>query len=361
MRSRPSVTDVARLAGVSVGTVSNVLNRPGRVSPATRERVERAIAQLEFVPSGSARQLRAGVAQSVGAVVLDLGNPFFTAVTRGIEDRLTPEGIALIVASSDELPSRESERLVLLEQHGVRGILVTPSSDDLDQYEALRRRGTPVVLMDAGLGTGFPTVAVDDVLGGRLAVQHLLDLGHRRIAVVTGPSTIRQCVDRVVGARLAVADAGLDPDEVLVEVPVPALNADEGEEVAHRLLARQEQWRPTGIFCVNDLLALGALRTLLRAGVSVPGQMAVVGYDDVPFASMLMVPLTTIRQPTHQIGWSAADLLLTLNASDAGADDAGRPAPEVQFAPELVVRLSSDPSRDPERAPTRDRGPTQAD
>lgn len=341
MKHRPSVTDVARHAGVSVGTVSNVLNRPERVSPATRERVEAAIAALDFVPSGSARQLRAGVAQSVGAVVLDLGNPFFTSVARGIEDRLLPEGIALMVSSSDEQAEREARMLTLLEHHGVRGILVTPSSDDLSQYEALVRRGTPVVLVDAGLGTDFPTVAVDDVLGGRLAVAHLLAMGHRRIAVVTGPASIRQCVDRVAGARAAIRDAGLDPDEVLVEVPVRALNADQGEDAAHRLLARQPQGRPTGIFCVNDLLALGALRTLLRAGVDVPGKMAVVGYDDVPFASMLMVPLTTVRQPTHKIGWTAADLLLTSEEREGNGD-----APtQVQFAPELVVRLSSDPAR----------------
>lgn len=341
MKHRPSVTDVARRAGVSVGTVSNVLNRPDRVSPATRERVQAAITELDFVPSGSARQLRAGVAQSVGAVVLDLGNPFFTSVARGIEDRLVTEGIALIVSSSDEQPERESQMLSLLEHHGVRGVLVTPSSSDLSQYEALERRGTPVVLVDAGLGTGFPTVSVDDVLGGRLAVEHLLAVGHRRIAVVTGPSSIRQCVDRVVGARAAIADAGLDPDEVLVEVPVRGLNADQGEEAAHRLLTRQPQGRPTGVFCVNDLLALGVLRTLLRAGVAVPDQMAVVGYDDVPFASMLMVPLTTVRQPTHEIGWTAADLLLTMNTRGDAGDDGGDNPREVQFAPEIVVRLSS--------------------
>lgn len=360
VRHRPSVADVAKLARVSVGTVSNVLNRPQRVSPATRERVEAAIAELDFVPSASARQLRAGVAQSVGAIVLDVANPFFTAVARGIEDRIASEGLALLVSSSDDDPAREAHFLRLYEQHGVRGVLVTPSSTDLSELEALRARGTHVVLMDADAGTDFPSVSANDELGARLAVEHLIERGHRRITFINGPTAIRQCAARLAGARSAVSDAGLDPDEVLTELTIGSLNADSGELAAHRLLELPVQQRPTAVFCVNDLVALGALRTVLRAGVRVPEEMAVVGYDDVAFASMLMVPLTTVRQPTHDIGWAAADLLLGLDGA-ASAESNGaaglrgsgngpvtwsvtsaRPD-HVDFAPELVVRLSSDP------------------
>ncbi|PWD51875.1 LacI family transcriptional regulator [Serinibacter arcticus] len=332
MRQRPSVTDVASVAGVSVGTVSNVLNRPDRVSGPTRARVEKAIADLGFVPSASARQLRAGVAQSVGAIVLDLANPFFTSVMRGIEDRLAEESLALMVSSTDDDPARETHFLRMYEQHEVRGILVTPVGTDHSELAAVRDRGTRVVLMDSDGDSAFPGVSVDDAHGGHLAVAHLLDLGRRRITFLNGPSTIRQCLDRLTGARRAVVDAGLNPDEVLTERVLPALNADAGEAAAHALLALPRSERPDAVFCVNDLVALGVLRTLLRAGVEVPQRIPVVGYDDIGFASMLMVPLTTIRQPTHQIGWSAADLLL-------------RPQPEslaqVRFSPELVVRASS--------------------
>lgn len=332
MRHRPSVTDVATLAQVSVGTVSNVLNRPDRVATATRTRVEAAIAELGFVPSASARQLRAGVARSVGAIVLDVANPFFTSVMRGIEDRLAAESLALMVSSTDGEVDRESHFLRLFEQHEVRGILVTPAGPDRTALAAVRDRGTRVVLVDADGESDFPAVSVDDVQGGQLAVDHLLALGRRRIHVVNGPSTIQQCLDRLTGARRAVTQAGLDPEAVLTQTVIPTLDADAGEAAAHALLALPEGSRPDAVFCVNDMVALGVLRTLLRAGVEVPERIAVVGYDDVAFAGMLLVPLTTVRQPTHEIGWSAADLLLQ---PDPAA------AEQVRFSPELVVRASS--------------------
>lgn len=339
MRHRPSVADVARLAGVSVGTVSNVLNRPERVAGPTRERVEAAIAQLEFVPSASARQLRAGVAQSVGAVVLDSANPFFTTLARGVEDRIGPEGLALLISSSDGDRERESRALRLFEQHGVRGILVTPASHDHSELHALRQRGTQVILVDARADTDFPSVSADDVHGGRLAVGHLLDQGHTRLAFVNGPHTIHQCADRLEGARQAIRSAGMDPEACLTELTLDTLNADAGEAAAHELLALPAAERPTAVFCVNDLVALGVLRTLLRAGLQVPRDAAVVGYDDAPWTSMLMVPLTTIRQPTYEMGRAGADLLLRSSR--------GEPS-RVRFTPELVVRLSSDPAHTPQ-------------
>ncbi|TNU74050.1 LacI family transcriptional regulator [Miniimonas arenae] len=339
VRPRPSVADVARIARVSVGTVSNVLNRPERVSEGTRERVLAAIEELDFVPSASARQLRAGVAQTVGAIVLDVGNPFFTLIARGIEDRLEADGLALLVSSSDDDPARETRFLNLYEQHGVRGVLVTPCGPDLSDFEALRERGTHVVLMDADADSSFPSVSVDDVHGGSLAVGHLVARGHERIAFVNGPASIRQCVDRLLGARAALADAGRSPKDLL-EVPITSLNVESGDDAALRILAMPEDERPTGIFCVNDLVALGVLRTLLRRGVRVPQDIAVVGYDDISFAGMLMVPLTTIRQPIHEIGWAAADLLLRQDDRASGPE-------HVQFTPELVVRMSSDPDATP--------------
>lgn len=344
MRDRPSVADVARLAGVSVGTVSNVLNRPDRVSPATLERVQTAITDLGFVPSASARMLRRGVTQSIGAILLDLANPFFTALARGVEDRIAADSLALMLASSDEQAERERRALSLLEENGVRGILVTPARAEVGHLAAVRERGTPVVLVDAAPGGNFPAVSVDDVHGGRIAVAHLLQIGHRRIAMANGPHSVRQCADRWAGAEQAVREAGLDPAQVLTEIRVGSLNDAGGEQVAHTLLAQPASTRPTAVFCVNDLVALGLLRTALRAGLSVPGDLAVVGYDDVGFASMLLVPLTTVRQPTHRIGWAAADLLLRLG-------DAAEPPEHIHFTPELVVRTSTAGEASHEPAP----------
>jgi len=330
-RRRASVSDVARHAEVSVGTVSNVLNRPDRVAPATRERVLAAIEALAFVPNGSARQLRAGTITTVGAVVLDIANPFFTDVARGIEDRLARDDYTLMVASSEEDPEREARYLRLFEEHGVQGVMVVPATDRVDHLLALRDRGVGVVLLDRPAPTpDLSSVAVDDRLGGELAARHLLEHGHERVAFLNGPHTIRQCADRRRGVDRAFADAGLDPAEHLTEITLPSLNADGGEAATRALLARAD--RPTALFCVNDLVALGALRTLRREGVDVPGEVAVVGYDDVAFAAELATPLTSVRQPTHRLGASAADLLL--RGRDA-------PAEQVVFRPELVVRASS--------------------
>lgn len=331
-RRRASINDVARLAEVSVGTVSNVLNRPDRVSPTTRDRVTAAIAELSFVPNGSARQLRAGTITTVGAIVLDIANPFFTDVARGIEDRLTQDDYTLMLANSEEDPEREQRYLRLFEEHGVQGVMVVPSDERIDHLVALRERGVHVVLLDRSSPLDdLSSVAVDDVYGGELAVRHLVDQGHTRIAFLNGPHSIRQCVERHIGAVRALEAAGLDPTDALVEITVPSLNADGGEAGTRRLLA--SPGRPTAIFCVNDLTALGALRTLRREGVRVPDEMAVVGYDDVTFAAELGTPLTSVRQPTHALGFRAADMLL--------AAGAGAPAEQVVFQPELVVRESS--------------------
>lgn len=335
---RPSITDVAKRAGVSVGTVSNVLNRPDQVTPTTRDRVQAAIDELQFVRNASARQLRAGTIQTVGAIVLDIANPFFTEVARGVEDRLAAEDYTLMLSSSDEDPERESRYLRLFEEHGVQGVMVTPSAGSIDALLAVRDRGVDVVLLDATSPfDDISSVAVDDVRGAALAIEHLVALGHNRIAFVNGPLSIRQCADRRAGVLQALHAAGLDPERALVEVTIGSLNADGGEEGIAQVL--DEADRPTAVFCVNDLAALGVLRGLRARDVAVPAEMAVVGYDDVTFASMLTVPLTSVRQPTHQLGWTAADLLLRQRTEGERFQHQ-----RVQFQPELVVRGSSDPN-----------------
>lgn len=329
---RASVNDVARVARVSLGTVSNVLNRPERVSPETRARVEQAIASLNYIRNGSARQLRAGTITTVGAIVLDIANPFFTEVARGIEDRLAEEDHTLMLASSDEHHAREARYVRLFEEHGVLGILVTPAGPDIEHLLALRDRGVGVVLLDrTSPDPTLPSVAVDDVAGAAMAVEHLLTNGHTRIGFINGPVTIKQCADRRAGVLRAIRSAGL-PDAAVTELTASALNALGGETCTEELLALPTP--PTAIFCVNDLTALGAMRALRECGLAIPDAMAVVGYDDVNFASMLATPLTSVRQPTYQLGHVAADLLLR------GARS-GQPAQQVEFQPSLIIRASS--------------------
>ncbi len=328
---KPAIKDVARLAGVAVGTVSNVLNDRPTVSPETRERVLEVIRRIGYVPNATARRLRSGEVTTIGAVVLDLANPFFTEIARGIEDRLAPDGYVLMLASSDENLDRERRYLDLLLQQGVRGVLVTPAGADLDHLREIRDRGTDVVLLDA-YSREFPSVGVDDVAGGALAAAHLLDGGRSRLAFFNGPHTVRQCAERHAGVERAFLTRELDPAAV-TEVTLPApMTAELAESATHDLLDRPGP-HPDGIFCINDIVALGVLRALRERGVSVPDDVAVVGYDDVMFASMLTTPLTSVRQPKRQLGWTAADILLR-------GDDEGTER-HVEFVPELVVRASS--------------------
>jgi LacI family transcriptional regulator len=330
--------EVAILAGVAVGTVSNVLNHPDLVRPRTRARVEAAMEQLGFIPNGSARQLRAGRSRCLGLVVLDVTNPFFTEVARGAEDYAQSAGYAVILCNSDEAEGKERRYLRVLEEQRVRGIMITPVHGTAPELRRIRERGTPVVLLDRPGAAGQCSVAVDDRRGGELAATHLLSLGHRRIALVNGPTAIRQCADRRRGAYRAVQKAGLDPAQVLTEIPVTAMNAQSGAGAGEAVLGLTGPDGPTAVFCANDMLALGVLRRLSQAGVPVPGGLAVVGYDDIDFAADAAVPLTSVRQPKYQLGRAAAELLL---------DEADRPGEHkhrrLVFTPELVVRASSSP------------------
>lgn len=330
-----SVKDVAAAAGVSLGTVSNVLNRPDRVSAPTRARVESAMVDLGFVRNESARQLRSGTSSSVGYVMLDATNPFFTDVAQGIELAAEDDGLSLFLCNSGQQAGREAAHLALLQQHRVRGILITPVDPDSGRLDEIRDHGTPVVVVDRiRADASFCSVAVDDVLGGRLAVEHLLDRGHRRVAFVGGPLALGQVRDRLQGARLAWEEAGLSPDDLTV-LETEALDVANGSRAGQRLAGIPARRRPTGAFCANDLLALGLLQQAMGAGTAVPADLAIVGYDDIEFAGAAAVPLTSVRQPRQALGRAAAQLLREELV------DPGHEHRQVQFTPDLVARAST--------------------
>ena len=332
-----SVRDVAAKAGVSVGTVSNVMNRPEKVSPNTVARVRAAIAELGFVRNDAARQLRAGRSRSIGLVVLDVANPFFTDLARGAEDRAAEEGLTVLLGNSDENIARETAYLDLFEEQRVHGVLISPLGDVGDRLTRLRARGTPTVLVDRQIDDrSFSSVAVDDVAGGYLAVGHLVAAGRTHIAFVGGPRSIRQVIDRLEGARKAVAE---HPDVSLEVIETESLSVLQGRAAGELIRARPSDGRPDAVFAANDLLAMGVLQALNMAGdVHVPGDIALIGYDDIAFASAAVVPLSSIRQPSALIGYTAVDLLLR----EAAADDTDTFEHEqVVFQPELVVREST--------------------
>jgi LacI family transcriptional regulator len=333
-RRGASVKDVAAAAGVSLGTVSNVLNRPHRVRPATRLRVERAVAELGFVRNEGARQLRAGTSRALAYVMLDGRNPFFTDVAQGIEEAAMADQLSLFICNSAARPDRELAHLEHLQQQRVQGIVITPLDPESDHLVEVSRR-TPVVIVDRTRGTDrFCTVAVADTLGGHQAVEHLADLGHERVAFVGGPTSIEQVRDRLDGARRAWAEAGRDPD-ALVLLTTDGLTVAAGRAAGERLAGLPRRRRPTAAFCANDLLALGLLQQTVGAGGEVPGDLAIVGFDDIDFAAAAAVPLSSVRQPRQQLGVRAAELVL---------DEATNPAhrhQQVVFQPELVARPST--------------------
>jgi LacI family transcriptional regulator len=331
----PSIKDVAVRAGVSIGTVSNVLNRPDKVADATREQVLAAISELGFVRNSSAAQLRAGTSRSLGLIVLDMANPFFHDVAKGVEDVATELGYAVVLCNSDEQAMREDRYLQVLEEQRVRGVLITPVEVSSERLDALRRRGTPTVLVDRhDPRVNCCSVAVDDVAGGELAGGHLVERGHSRIAFFSGPLSLRQCADRLAGLRNAVEAAGLIADDVIEVVELPALKARISYEAARTMF--EEHTDVTAAFCANDLLALGLLRAAVSTGRKVPDDVAIIGYDDIEFAADAAVPLSSVRQPTLQIGRNAAQLLL--EECDHPETHAHQ---QVMFKPELVVRDST--------------------
>ncbi len=335
MSSISSIREVAKRAGVSLGTVSNVLNRPEIVAEETRRRVQLAIEEIGFVPNGSARQLRVGKSKHIGLVVLDVANPFFTEVARGVEDLANQAGYVVILCNSDDSAEKESHYLQVLEEQRTQGVLITPVQSDAGYLQRFRQRGIAVVLLDRPSRIkDLCSVSVDDIRGGELATEHLLEQGHKCIAFVHGLLSIRQIADRRRGVLKAIRTAGLDPDRALVDISAPAQTIREGEQSVEKLLI--STIKPTAVFCANDLLALGVMRALIKRGISIPRDMALVGYDDVEFASVLSTPLTSIRQPKYELGRAAAELLL---------DEADNPTTHqhqhIVYQPELIVRESS--------------------
>jgi LacI family transcriptional regulator len=329
---RLTIRDVAERAGVSVGSVSNALNRPDYVAEETLSRIREAIAELGYVRNGAARQLGGGRSSAIGLMALYLG-PFFNEVTRGVEAAASADDQLVILCDSGGDLTRENRQLRLLEEQRVLGILMTPSGRSRSKLaRQIRARGTPIVLLDhRSASRDQCSVWVDDVQGGRLAAQHLIELGHRRIGLINGPPEITQCVDRRHGFVSALRRANVEPTDADEVDRAPTISA--GELAARRFLERRKP--PTAIFCINDLMALGAEHAILAAGLRIPDDIAVIGYDDVHFAAMALVPLTSIRQPAYELGHRAAELLL---------DEASNPDhrhEHVVFTPELVVREST--------------------
>ena len=324
------IKDVARAAGVSVGTVSHVLNKPELVSPQRLKAVQDAIEELGYVPNNAARTLKEGTSRVVG-IIVPSGSPYFSNLALGVQQAAEERGLSVLNANTFGDPTRRKRYLNLFEEQRVRGTIISAPRGDLTEELASSARGTPVVLASAHDPSGsLCSVCGDDVVGGRLAAEHLIETGRRRIALM-GEMDLAATACRLEGARGAAQAAGLELELIPVnEVSIPA-----GRAATEELIARPAAERPDAIFATSDMLAFGVLDALVAAGVDVPREIAVVGYDDVVYSNTTIVPLTSIQQNELKIGALALELLEESIADPAHEHRA------IVLEPTLVVRASS--------------------
>lgn len=328
-----SMRDVAALAGVSLGTVSKFFNTPHRVAPDTAARIDRAVMDLGFVRNEAARQLKSGQSRTLAFVALELNNPFFGGVADAMERRAAEANLFMPIVSSRGDVAREARYIEQFVQQRVFGVILASGLTSDRDLDLLHSRKIPTVLMDAWAPTDrFSSTSIDDYLGARLAVEHLIEQGSTRIAVVGSHPGIYQISERVRGAEAAVAAHGGVHLELL---PAEERSVLAGRHIGLKLLDRRPPERPEGIFAINDSLALGVLEAVLGR-IDVPGELRLIGYDDIDFAESAAVPLSSVRRPRESFGRSAVELIL----DQAAAEDAAE-LRHIVIEPILIPRASS--------------------
>lgn len=303
-----TIKDVAKRAGVSTSTVSHVINKTRRVSDALEQRVLAAMDELDYRPNILARSLRVRESRTIGVVVPDNSNPFFAEMARAIENRVFGDGYSVFLCNSDGQEAKERAYVNSLVLKRVDGVIFITSGGTTEPLEELVRHDTPVVVVDREVPLSLADVVLlDNRTGGVLATRHLIELGHRLIACITGPSMLTPSADRVLGYRQAMEEAGLS---VRAEWILPGdFRSASGQRAMARLLALPEP--PTAVFACNDLMAIGAMRALRAAGIHIPADVSLVGFDDIPLASEVTPALTTVAQPIAEMGSIAVELLLS--------------------------------------------------
>jgi LacI family transcriptional regulator len=316
-------------------TVSRVINNSGYISQETRERVAQAIADLGYVPNALARSLRFKQTKTLALILTDITNPFFTTVARGVEDTASEHGFTVMFCNTDESQDDEAEYLNVLVQKQVDGVLLVPAGCTPESVTFLLDRNVPVVLLDRHIAeVDVDSVRGDSEGGAYMLTRHLIELGHQRIAILSGAQSVSTAQDRVDGYQRAVVEAGLDGDASLVHWG--QYTPESGEQMARLALAQTP--RPTAIFAANNFVAIGALHALRSAGLRVPEDVSLVTFDDLPMASLIDPFLTVVEQPAYAMGERATRLLLDRLAGRSPA------APQTVVLPtELIVRKSSGP------------------
>jgi len=334
---RVSIKDIARAAGVSHPTVSRALSDSPLINRETKARIQRLAREMGYSPNALARGLVTRQTYSVGVVVTTLADPFVAEIVQGIEATAHDHGYAVVLSTCGAVPEREISAVEMLRSKRVDGVIVTASRIGALYLEHLERVGVPIVLINnqnEQSGRYTFTVTVDNRHGGKLAAGHLVKLGHRRIAYVSGPANHSSDLDRQAGYRQALLEGGIEPQPALV---VPGNGRPSGgEQALARLLSVNE--RPTAVFCYNDMTAIGLVHAARQAGLAVPRDVAVVGFDDILFASYLYPPLTTVAQPRVEMGERAMGMMLSLIL---GRENGAEEPPIIVVQGKLIVRAST--------------------
>jgi LacI family transcriptional regulator len=334
----PTIQDVARLAGVAPITASRVVNNSGYASPSVRERVLQAAANLGYVPNTLARSLRSRKSNTLALVLSDITNPFFTTIARGVEDTASDAGYTVIFCNTDESEAEEQKYLNVLLQKRVDGILLVPAGSGERAIRAAREQNTAVVVIDRRVsGETVDVVRCDSEAGARCLTELLLELGHQRIALLTGSAAVSTAVDRAAGFRAAMAQAGLACDELVF---YGSYTQSSGAAMVRQVLALDP--RPTALFAANNFIAIGALNALRELGLRVPEDMALVAFDDLPAALVTFPFLTVASQPAYEMGCRATHCLLERLENPAGTDWR-----EDILPIEIILRASSGEKRHP--------------
>jgi DNA-binding LacI/PurR family transcriptional regulator len=314
-----TIRDVASRAGVSTATVSRVLSGAARGRPATARRVLAAARDLEYRPSGIARSLKRHRTHTLGLIITDIQNPFYPELVRAVEDAARAVDHSVMLVNGAEDPERERRALEELAERWIDGIIIAASQMTARHTDWLAGATIPIVLVNSRVpDVPIPAILSDNRAGGRLAAEHLLDLGHRRVGYLTAPSQNAAVVERVAGARDALAAVGIDPISMPVEEGDGHVVG--GQVAMARLLRRHPEL--TGILCYNDLTAIGAMRALKAAGRRVPDQVSVVGFDGIDLAEYVEPPLTTVAQQTTEMGrWAVERLVRASGGGEAPERD----------------------------------------
>jgi len=328
-----SLTEVAKAAGVSIATVSRVISHPDKVAPQTQTEVRKAMKELDYQPNRVARRLRqrGGKRHLLGLIIPDIQNPFFSEMARGVEDVAYANQFAVMLCNSDEDLKKESFYLDVMRAESVDGIILPPINDHDPAVAKLVESGMPIVTVDRSLADStVDKVEVDNRQGSFDAVAHLIKIGHRRIGLITGRLNVSTSRDRKLGYEQALAAAEIPFDDDYVRVG--DYKQASGGTLADELLALKNP--PTALFVANNLMAVGAIEAIHRRKLKIPGDVAIIGFDDLPWAEALDPPLSVVRQPAYEVGRAAAELLLKRLVSRDS------PAAWLRLRPRLILRSS---------------------